>query len=824
VPHLQCRCWCLPARSALLLVLAAGLFTCTPTTLHAAGPVKTGLYVPPVNAYIIAPGETPVTLTFGSAAIADVQAQLDAARAANADMPILLTLGGDYTVADFPLTLPSRTSVVLYGTIRAAQDATASSLIAITGQSKVGIAGGLLDGRGANLAGIAIDASSKIDIDEVTIVNTGRDGITFNGNGNDVWDQGSAITRCDIARAGGNGITVRALTQALILDNSVHNNAAVGIQSSGTHGSIVNNTSHANDIGMLVDATDNVIADNELSDNRHAGLILTSTSANSAVLRNAFLRNHEVGLDLDGGNHLVYANDFANANDLIEHTSTNWIVPRGRPLPMPFTMNQYFYPPTADNPHSDPRVVNTRNRTDVTVGSATIGAVQQTYDAARTQHPDDVIVLHLTGDFQLDGSPLLLGSNTALLLDGTIHVTSTTAPQAIIATNPVSYLSLSGGTINCGGRVMEGISIPSGTMTNLDGVTVTHCGEQNPRSASNAIHFARGSGYNILRGNRVDIAGGRCIWTQNANSRYIVLENHTSNCNQDGVDFDSSTSNSVAANNVSEDNLRYGIFIEQSDSLNTVYGNFTTTRGLPNNTGHSVGVYNNATSAGTRSVTDKNTVFSNTSDIIANGLRVGSIATATGGRAETAHSFLFNNQVLNTNGDGILFDTQFERSVQNYFSQTVLIGNRTDLNSHPVSPATPPDFFNPASALNLALKHPATASSSAELLDPADAVDGLSFTGWTAGEEVRPWLTIDLGEPVTFQRLMLKQPPVPTFTSIELQTSMDGVQFTTVAVSLTPDPVLNLTFQPVTARFVRIQIEGALGLIATIQEVSVRPQ
>ena len=238
------RGWC--ARSAV----ASAVVILLATQAYAAGPSKTGLYVPPVNAYIIAPGDTPVTLTFGSASIASIQTQLDAARAANPDTPIVLTLRGSYTVSAAPLTLPSRTSLVLYGAIRAARNATATSLIAISGQSKVGIAGGQLDGRGADLAGIAIDSSSKINIDEVTITATGRDGISLTGAGNDVWDQGSAITRCDISLAGGNGMTVGAITQLLLLDNTVHANAGTGIQSSATHGSIVNNTSRFNAIGV----------------------------------------------------------------------------------------------------------------------------------------------------------------------------------------------------------------------------------------------------------------------------------------------------------------------------------------------------------------------------------------------------------------------------------------------------------------------------------------------------------------------------------------------------------------------------------------------
>ena len=195
----------------------------------------------------------------------------------------------------------------------------------------------------------------------------------------------------------------------------------------------------------------------------------------------------------------------------------------------------------------------------------------------------------------------------------------------------------------------------------------------------------------------------------------------------DAVDFDSSTSNSFAIDNKRIDNLRYGVFIEQSDSFNKVYGNFTTTRDMPHPPEHGVGVYNNATSSGTRSIANGNTVFSNVSDVISDGLRVGSIATASGGAAETAHTFLFNNVVKNSRTDGILFDTQFPNSIANYFSQTVFSGNGDDLRAIPSNGATPPDFFNPLSPINLAYNRPAVASSSASGFDPANAVDGPRF-------------------------------------------------------------------------------------------------
>jgi hypothetical protein len=94
----------------------------------AQGPSRAGLYVPPESSYIHDPSETPVALEFGLTSLARIQRQLDDARAAHPDSPIVLTLTGTYAVSDVPLTLPSKTSLVLYGTLRADESASASSL------------------------------------------------------------------------------------------------------------------------------------------------------------------------------------------------------------------------------------------------------------------------------------------------------------------------------------------------------------------------------------------------------------------------------------------------------------------------------------------------------------------------------------------------------------------------------------------------------------------------------------------------------------------------------------------------------------------------
>ena len=61
----------------------------------------------------------------------------------------------------------------------------------------------------------------------------------------------------------------------------------------------------------------------------------------------------------------------------------------------------------------------------------------------------------------------------------------------------------------------------------LDHVTVKNFGVQSPRSQSNSIRMQGGSGYSIIRGCRVDVSGGRAIWTENSSTRYIVVGNTT---------------------------------------------------------------------------------------------------------------------------------------------------------------------------------------------------------------------------------------------------------------------------------------------------------
>lgn len=429
--------------------------------VFAQGPNLHGLYVPPSNSFIENPSEARITLNFGTLPLSQVQSKLDSARASDPSSPIVLTLTGTYFVRDTPLALPSHTSLVLYGSISALPGTSATSLISITGQTDVSISGGQLEGTGTGVAGVDAESSTKINIDNVTISNTGRDGIVLNGTGNTSTDSGSAITRCEVSFSGGNGINVGLTTQALVLDNLVRDNKGAGVQVGSAFTSVVNNVSRNNNIGIEVNANDDLIADNDVRENPSGGILLHTASANTVAMRNIVSDNSQVGIDLDGTNNLVYDNMLNNPVNLTERAAGNWVLPRGTPLTA--QLSNYFFPPTIDNQHDEP-IMNDLGRTDLTLTSSTITAVQQAYDTAVQANPNNVVVLHLNGAFTVDAAPLTLASNTAVILNGSINNGSTTARNLITAKNPVQFISFSGGTVDCGGKVMEPIAFTSPTM------------------------------------------------------------------------------------------------------------------------------------------------------------------------------------------------------------------------------------------------------------------------------------------------------------------------------------------------------------------------
>jgi len=101
--------------------------------------------------------------------------------------------------------------------------------------------------------------------------------------------------------------------------------------------------------------------------------------------------------------------------------------------------------------------------------------------------------------------------------------------------------------------------------------------------------------------------------------------------------------------------------------------------------------------------------------------------------------------------------------------------------------------------------------------EPDKAVDDDDGTRWGAGSDARSgWLEIDLGKPETLNRAVILEGPWNRVRAFELQYK-DGEAWKTFAKG-TKIGTLRLTFEPVTTRFVRLNILSATN-VPTIWEV-----
>src|SRR5262249_50568179 len=463
------------------IISIAGCVVLSGVTAFAQQGAVRMLYTVPNTTFIEQPaGESVVTINDTSGSISTLQTAINNARSANPDKVIVIHLkrGATYTVSTAGIVLGSHECLVAEGAlIRAANSSVTASLITISsGATKVSVAGGTLDGLGANINGIDAPAASRVNIDKVVLKNFGRDAIFLNGNGNSSFDNEMTVTRSEVSGSLAAGIRVENSTQATILDNNCHDNEA-GIRLFSAWANIANNTCHHNTIGIDVDGgNDNVIANNTCGNN---GTGINAGGTNGMIVSNSMGNNSAAGLNSSGNGNTFIDNLFTagNATNFISGGSSNNIIAYKSAVSVPG--QNYFFPPLIDNQHTNPTVVNGMGRTDLTITSTSIDNVQSQYNAARSANPNNVIVLHLNGTFTVSANPLRLSSNTSVLLNGTIQInSSTTAKSAISASaSGQTRISISGGTID-GGNLNghTGVCIDGGSMIWVDRMTIQNLG------------------------------------------------------------------------------------------------------------------------------------------------------------------------------------------------------------------------------------------------------------------------------------------------------------------------------------------------------------
>jgi len=705
--------------SSIAVALATGIASAEP------GAVRM-LYTVPNSTFIENPsGDSGVvTINDTSGSVATLQASINNARSANPNSIIVIHLltGATYTVSSAGLVLGSQECLVGSGAlIQAANSSVTVPLIQInSGSTNVSVAGGTLDGNGANINGITAPTAARVNIDQVTVMDCGQDCILLKGNGSTTYDNEMTVTRCNASGSPAHaGISIQNATQAACIDNNCHDNAT-GIDTANcAWNDIANNTCNHNTTGIDVSSGDDNVVANNTCDNNGTGIHAAGTK--NMIVSNSLGGNSTAGINSAGTGNNFIDNLFTagNATNFISGGTTDNVVAYQAALSAPG--QNYFYPPLIDNQHTATTIVNGLGRTDLTIGSTTIDSVQSQYNNARSANPNNVIVLHLNGTFTVGATPLTLSSDTCVLLNGTIQINaSTTASAAITTASSATCVSLSGGIVD-GGNLTgnNGINVPGASMLQVDQMTLRNFGPDNPRvGGSDVIHFSGGATPYIVTRCTINGGAARGIWLQLSGQKALISDNEITAVNMDGVDCDSSTFGAVIKFNYGHDLVRYGVFFEQSATHDLALGN------ICNNDGRDINLYNNSTTP--RGPTAYNSVLCNAC-LSNNGIRNGSTGTNT---VVTSHNFLFNNTVVSASISSELYGSA------NYYSQNYLSGGS-------LSTAGVESFFNsPDADGNLQIRdshsglavevQDAATTNSAPIVTaiPADSGNGTGSDEW----------------------------------------------------------------------------------------------
>lgn len=655
----------------------------TKSTIQSKAGLRSALdyTVPNASFFQLPAGELVHTLNDTSGSIATLQSQIDAARLANPShyLAIRLKAGATYTVSNAPLTLGSNMSLSGLGTSLVADAAaTSASLVRISsGSSSVSIDRLTLEGSGKSLLGIEGTAVSRVNIDRVTIRETLSGGIFLQGAGATFFDNEMTVTRCKInGVSGGAGIRFKNTTQSVVMDNECFNNATGVFMESCDYGTVINNQLKYNfSAGIrLRDAKYARVASNLCSGNPTGiaceGSLTSTAKTYNFVFRNE-IRSAQTGILLGQSRDTIYGNEFPS--DVTTALSfapgaVNRVMQTG--VPAQADGQEYFYPPTASNWHVD-RIKNGQSRTDITTSAASLSAIQAQYDAARSQNPTGVFVLRLTAPEIVGDSPLALQSDTCVVLEGTIKLNE--GVPAFLATGTTNatlgFISISGGTINGQGTTGRGgLSFTNCSKVLVEDVELMNFGLKTTRvTGSDVILFAGCTDPCIVDSIHIDGGAARGIWTKGISgsslSGMLFLDNTISNVNMDGIDFDVATSTSAAFYNLCQNNVRYGIFIEEGAKYVQAIANTCT--------GNDIGINLYAYDVGP---TEKNTVVANNLSANRRGLRFG----ARDGFL-TQSNFAFNNRISSSSPlSGI--DAQ-DDGANNYISQNQLSANAADYGS-----------------------------------------------------------------------------------------------------------------------------------------------
>jgi hypothetical protein len=669
-------------------LLLATLLCLPVASVHAAG----GFFTPPDIDFIVAADESVFKVELSASSklgdmkngnnlsVESAQKVIDDARAQNPDAVLLIESASRLVVGATPLRLGSRMCLrFLPGAgIAAGSDCTAASLIEIQDSEFVSVTSGgaglaLIDGSGKQVTGINVLGGSRMNFDQLAIARCGVSGMDFKGRDAVAINQASSVTRSDF-RENGYGLRVDVTGGFQCLDNNFKNNQGPALTMNSLASVVAGNEFSGNKAAIMSASDRGVIARNRIGDT--VALEVTPAGVGQLITENIGTIK-DLKITLAGSTQQLFRNDLHGTATIAPESKDIFLIGNTGLSADPAAPGlKLFNPPTYGHPHKDTVIVAGMGRFDLPeiqggkvkkgdvegIPPVDISVVQEALNAASQEHPNDVLVLKLQGEFisrSLAG--LELPPNTCLILEGRIladlgqpldppWVRGEPVGQVIMLPK-TGYSSVSGGKLDGGRQANHPINAFKGSIAVIENVNIT-AGMRDgintkARNANHPLFIYRCNVY----GNNA-----RGIWAHVATRVHSIANNCVGN-NSDGIDLDAFSIDCTALFNTSNGNRRHGVFIEEGVDHNIVFGNT-----LNDNFGAGIHTWNEEV----KQNTGQNVISANE----CNGNHRG---TSVGGRADdkTSHENLFFNNVTRYNRlNGILAGNS--KAKGNYFTQCVV--------------------------------------------------------------------------------------------------------------------------------------------------------
>ena len=648
-------------------------------------------FTPPEAPFITGPKEEIHRISLPAGTADAAQALIDAARKEKPEAVLILEPAGNLEVGAAPLRLGSKMCLQLSPSagLTAGANCSAPSLISVEKAEFVSISStgpgpATLDGGAKSVSGIQIAEGSRINMDQLNILRCAKTGIDYRGTTNVTsLNEAASVTRCYFEK-NGNALQVDQSGGFQCLDNVFHNQTGTALTINSLNSMVAGNTFSGNKADIQASSDRGIITRNTFGKSELT-LDLTPTSKGNLISENRGTAQ-DLTLTIAGEAHQLFHNSLSGSAKLASGTKEAFLISNENLQIDPATPGlKFFNPPTLNRPHTNSVIVAGMGRFDLPLIAGgkkeskpadkdkppkiipvDLSLVQAEIAKAQTEHPNDVLVVRLDGEYICKNpnglelppnSCLLMAADARILSDLGIPLEPAWAraePLTQVVLLPkTGFCSISGGKLDANRQAHFPINANTGSIALIEGTSLI-------AGARDGINTKNRKGSDPIFLYRCNVYGnnGRGIWSHCAN-RVHAIANVSSGNFMDGIDLDAHAINCTALFNVCNANRRHGVFIEEAIENNTVFGNQ-----LDGN-GTGIHIWNEEVKGNT----GPNLISANHCSGNRRGIGLG-------GRADdkTAHGNLFFNNVCTENReDGIL--TGNSKAKENYFSQSVAYGN-----------------------------------------------------------------------------------------------------------------------------------------------------